>query len=174
LVGLAPFTLSQGFRYDHSHRFYSSEARDAPSKPSSQLARKGFGFARLNKYGAYVAIAADVDAKGDRAVRVLRAVDCGELTNPDGVRNQIEGGIVQAASWTLLESVDFDRKRIKSTDWDSYPIPRNTDAPEVEVLLIDQPREPYLGIGEVAKGAAGAAVANAVPWRLVGASGHCP
>lgn len=126
---------------------------------------KGFGFARLNNYGAYVAVAAEVRADGKDDIRILRiaaAVDCGELINPDGVRSQIEGGIIQAASWTLMEAVSFDRTAITSSDWGSYPILRITEAPEVEVHLIGRPDESYLGVGEAAQGPAGSAVANAV------------
>ena len=130
----------------------------------------GFGFARLNNYGAYVAVAAEVERESrDGAIRLLRAVaavDCGEVISPEGVRNQIDGAIVQAASWTLLEQVDFDRTRILSSDWDDYPILRITEAPDVEVHLLDQPGEPYLGVGEAAQGPAGAAFANAVASAL--------
>ncbi len=131
---------------------------------------KGFGFARLNNLGAYAAVAAEAAWDGaDRAIRLIRAVavvDCGEIINPEGVRNQIEGGIVQAASWTLLESVGFDRTRVTSVDWESYPILRITQAPDVDVHLIDRPGEPYLGVGEAAQGPAGAAVANAAADAL--------
>ncbi|OHV77258.1 molybdopterin cofactor-binding domain-containing protein [Rhizobium sp. LCM 4573] len=125
---------------------------------------KGFGFARLNNYGAYVAVAVEMerDANGRfEIIRAVAAVDCGEVVSPDGVRNQIEGGIVQAASWVLMEKVDFDRTRVTSADWDAYPILRITEAPEVEVNLIDRPGQPPLGVGEAAQGPAGAAVANA-------------
>lgn len=131
---------------------------------------KGFGFARLNNYGAYVAVAAEAKAGESGAIRITRVVatvDCGELINPDGVRNQIEGGIVQAASWTLMEAVAFDRMRVKSADWDSYPILRITEAPEIDVHLINRNGDNYLGVGEAAQGPAGAAVTNAVA-RLIG------
>ena len=126
---------------------------------------QGVGFARLNGYGAYVAVCAQATAGPEgraRIARVVAAVDCGELVNLDSVRNQIEGGIVQAASWTLHEQVHFDRTGITSTDWQRYPILRITEAPNVDVHLIDRPGESYLGVGEAAQGPAGAAVANAV------------
>lgn len=125
---------------------------------------KGFGFARLNNYGAYVAVAAEARASESGAIRIPRVVatvDCGELINPDGVRNQIEGGILQAASWTLMEAVAFDRMRVTSADWDSYPILRITEAPEIDVHLINRNGDNYLGVGEAAQGPAGAAVVNA-------------
>lgn len=125
----------------------------------------GIGFARLNGYGAYIAVCAHATVESDgraRITRIVAAADCGELINPDAVRNQIEGGIVQAVSWTLYEQVRFDRTRITNTDWSSYPILRITEAPGVEVHLIDRPGADYLGLGEAAQGPAGAAVANAV------------
>ena len=132
---------------------------------TGQQRGRGFGFARLNNYGAYVAVAAEIqwDKTGEniRLLRAVAAADCGELINPNGVRNQIEGAIVQAASWTVIEAVEFDRTRIASSDWESYPILRITEAPDVEVHLIDRPGEGYLGVGEAAQGPAGAAVANA-------------
>lgn len=98
-----------------------------------------------------------------RVTRVSSAVDCGEIVNPDGVRNQIEGGIVQSASWTLLEQVRFDAARVLTVDWASYPILRFAQTPEkIDVHLIDRPGQPFLGTGEAAQGPAAAAIANAV------------
>ena len=79
------------------------------------------------------------------------------------MRNQIEGGIVQSASWTLREAVTFDQIRITSRDWSTYPILRFTDLPDrVEVHLIDRPGQPFLGTGEAAQGPTAAAIANAI------------
>lgn len=125
---------------------------------------RGLGFARYNNYAAFAAVAVELRAEPGGGVRLLRAVaatDCGEAINPDGIRSQIEGGIVQAASWALKERVDFDRTRVRSTDWATYPILRMSEAPEVEVHVIDRPGESFLGVGEAAQGPAGAAVANA-------------
>jgi CO/xanthine dehydrogenase Mo-binding subunit len=94
---------------------------------------------------------------------VSAAVDSGEAVSPDGIRNQIEGGILQAASWTLYESVGFDRQRITSRDWSSYPIMRFSAVPEsVDVHVIDRPGQPFLGTGEAAQGPTAAAIGNAV------------
>jgi nicotinate dehydrogenase subunit B len=93
----------------------------------------------------------------------VAAVDSGEAVNPDGIKNQIEGGILQSASWTLYESVRFDRTRITSRDWGSYPIMRFSTAPEaVDVIVIDRPGSPFLGTGEAAQGPTAAAIANAL------------
>jgi nicotinate dehydrogenase subunit B len=98
-----------------------------------------------------------------RITRAVSAVDCGEVVSPDGVRNQIEGGIIQSASWTLLEQVRFDASRVLTVDWASYPILRFAQAPEqIDVHLIDRPGQPFLGTGEAAQGPAAAAIANAV------------
>jgi CO/xanthine dehydrogenase Mo-binding subunit len=96
-------------------------------------------------------------------IRAAAAVDSGEAVNPDGIKNQIEGGILQSASWTLYESVAFDRTRILSRDWGSYPILRFTGVPDsIEVYVIDRPGTPFLGTGEAAQGPTAAAIANAV------------
>ena len=79
--------------------------------------------------------------------RAYAAVDSGQIINPDGLANQIEGGIVQSTSWTLKEQVRFDRDGIKSRDWLGYPILTMPEAPTVEVVLIDRPDEKPLGSG---------------------------
>jgi CO/xanthine dehydrogenase Mo-binding subunit len=128
---------------------------------------RGFGFARYKNLAAYCAVACEVDA--DRTsghVRMLRAaaaIDSGEAVNPDGIVNQVEGGILQSLSWTLFEEVRFDRSRITSLDWASYPILRFPAAPDsVEVAVINRPGAPFLGTGEAAQGPAAAALANAI------------
>ncbi len=80
----------------------------------------------------------------------------------DGVRAQVEGSILQTLSRVLLEEVKFDRSRVLSVDWASYPILRFSDLPKLEIELIDRPNEPPLGAGEAACAAVGAALANAV------------
>jgi CO/xanthine dehydrogenase Mo-binding subunit len=128
---------------------------------------RGLAFARYKNLAGYCAIAIEAEVRRETgAVRVVRAVaaaDSGEAVNPDGLRNQIEGGIVQATSWTLAEEVAFDTTRVTSRDWGGYPILRFPQVPgAVEVHLIDRLGEPFLGTGEVAQGPAAAAIANAV------------
>jgi CO/xanthine dehydrogenase Mo-binding subunit len=109
----------------------------------------------------------DRDSGEIRVPRVLAAVDSGEAVNPDGIRNQIEGGIVQSLSWTTREAVGFDSTHRTSFDWSGYPILRFPNVPgTVEVEVIDQPKQPFLGAGEAAQGPAAAAVANAVAHAL--------
>ncbi|MFO1158933.1 MAG: molybdopterin cofactor-binding domain-containing protein [Reyranellaceae bacterium] len=123
----------------------------------------GMGFARYSNEAAYAAVVVEVEAGATiKVVRSVAVVDCGRTINPDGVKNQVEGGIVQATSWVLKEQVRFDRTRITTRTWDDYPILRFSEAPPVEVSLIDRPDEPSLGVGEAVAGPAAAAIANAV------------
>ena len=112
-----------------------------------------------------MAVVAEVEvdrASGQvRVPRVWSAVDSGLVINPDGLTNQIEGGIIQSASWTLHEQVRFDKNGIQSRDWASYPILTMPDVPKVEVELIDRPDERPLGAGEGSQGPTVAAIANA-------------
>jgi CO/xanthine dehydrogenase Mo-binding subunit len=127
----------------------------------------GIGYARYKGFGNYVAVIAEVEV--DQMVRVPRvwtALDCGRIVSPDGLRNQAEGGVVQATSWTLKEAVRFDRTRITSRTWDDYPILTFAEAPHVETLLIDQPDEPSVGVGEGMAGPTAAAIGNAVARAL--------
>jgi CO/xanthine dehydrogenase Mo-binding subunit len=128
---------------------------------------RGFAYARYKTLAAYCAMAFEVDVERDtgrvRVVRAVAAIDSGEAVNPDGIRNQTEGGIIQSISWTLFESVAFDRTRIVSRDWASYPILRFTDLPDlVNVHVINRPGAPFLGTGEAAQGPTAAAIANAI------------
>jgi CO/xanthine dehydrogenase Mo-binding subunit len=131
----------------------------------------GFAFARYKNLAAYCAVAMEVRINRDNGEihvpRVIAAVDSGEAVSPDGIRNQIEGGIVQSLSWTTLESVGFDKTHRTSFDWSAYPILRFPAVPgRVEVHVIDRPGQPFLGTGEAAQGPAAAALANAVADAL--------
>ena len=128
---------------------------------------RGFGYARYKNLAAYCAIAVEVEVDREtghvRPIRAVAAIDSGEAVNPDGIRNQTEGGIIQSISWTLYESVDFDTTRIRSRDWSTYPILRFSNVPEtVDVHIISRPGAPFLGTGEAAQGPTAAAIANAL------------
>jgi CO/xanthine dehydrogenase Mo-binding subunit len=127
---------------------------------------RGIAIARYKNYAAMTAVALEVQVTPRNGlVRVVRAVaanDSGHMVNPNGIANQVEGGLIQSLSWTLKEEVKFDNSRVLSTDWASYPILTFTEVPPVEVVLIDRPGEPYLGTGESAQGPTGAALANAI------------
>ncbi len=127
----------------------------------------GFAFARYKNLAAYCAIAMEIETDHEtgriHVMRVVSAVDTGQVVNPDGVRNQIEGAILQSLSWTLYENVTFDDTRITSVDWATYPILRFNNAPlSVDVHIIDRPGLPFLGAGEAGQGPAAAALANAI------------
>src|SRR6195952_2004999 len=127
----------------------------------------GFAFARYKNLAAYCAIATEVEVNRQsgrpRLVRAVAAVDSGQVVNPDGLTNQIEGAILQSMSWTLYESVTFDDTRITSIDWQTYPILRFNAVPErVEVHVINRPGQPFLGSGETGQGPAAASIANAI------------
>lgn len=163
------------FRLKHLE---DARARDVVTKaatefgwqPNAKLPRgrgQGFAFARYKNLGAYCAVAMDVSVDRQTGIvkigRVVAAVDSGEAVNHDGIRNQIEGAIVQSASWTTLEEVTFSDKEITSRDWSSYPILRFPDMPDsVDVHVIDRPDQPFLGTGEAGQGPTAAAIANAV------------
>lgn len=127
---------------------------------------RGVAFVRYELTGAYVAMIADVDvvrADGTITARdVYVAHDCGLIVNPDGLRNQIEGAVIQGASRALREEVTFDRQRVTSIDWATYPILRFPDVPSVHVALVDRPGESPLGAGEPATTIVAPAIANAV------------
>jgi nicotinate dehydrogenase subunit B len=126
---------------------------------------RGFAFAQYKNGACYVAIAADiaVDRRTGkiRVTKAVSAVDAGLIINPDGVINQIEGGIIQSTSWTLKEHIGFDRQRITTRSWADYPILTFPEVPAVEVHLINRPEERSLGTGEGSQGPTVAAISNA-------------
>jgi CO/xanthine dehydrogenase Mo-binding subunit len=130
--------------------------------------RRGWGFAysRYKNLGCYCAVAAEVAVDRNTGktsvVRAVSAVDVGQAVNPDGVANQIEGGVIQSASWTLKEAVSYDRTRVKTRSWAEYPILRFEEVPPVDVVILNQPDQPFLGVGEGSQGPAAAAIANAI------------
>jgi len=127
---------------------------------------RGFGFAKYKNVAAYVACVAEVAldrATGTvRVPRIWSAVDAGQVVSPDGLLNQIDGGIIQAVSWTVKEEVRFDRERILSHDWDSYPILTFPEVPKLRTTVINRPNDPPLGAGEASQAPAVAAIANAL------------
>jgi nicotinate dehydrogenase subunit B len=128
---------------------------------------RGFAFARYKNQAGYAAFACEAEVRRDtgqiQLIRVVAAVDSGEAVNPDGIANQIEGGIVQSSSWTTSEEVAFDRTRITSRDWGGYPILRFPLVPQrIDVHIVPRPGEAFLGTGEVAQGPTPAMIANAL------------
>jgi nicotinate dehydrogenase subunit B len=135
-----------------------------PARRTDAVRGRGMGMARYKNSGAYCAVVLEVEvAEGIMLDRIWVAVDAGEVINPDGVVNQIEGGVLQAASWTLKEAVDWDADGVGSRSWEDYPILKFVDVPcAVHVELMDQAALPALGVGECAAGPTAAAIANAL------------
>jgi nicotinate dehydrogenase subunit B len=142
----------------------------APVHAGKPLTREmrgfGVGLSRYKNQDCYVAVVAEVVVDTTRgAVKVVRlwsATDTGRAINPDGVINQIEGGMVQATSWMLIEAGRFDEGIMRSVDYADYPILDYIDTPMMQSVLIDRPHLPSLGAGEGSQAPAGAAIANAI------------
>jgi nicotinate dehydrogenase subunit B len=163
-AGVDPLT----FRLGHLADARAAEVLETAGRlgawgePTPDDVGRGLGFARYKDQGAYCAVVADVETTDEVRVRGLTVVaDLGEVVNPDGARNQLEGGALQSLSWTLHERVRFDRRRLLSTDWETYPILRFSQAPPVTVHLVER-EAPPVGAGEAAQGPTAAALANAV------------
>ena len=143
-------------------------SRPAHSAPNAgNIARgRGFAYIRYQNEHTYVGMVCDVAVdrtSGKITVeKVTVSHDCGQVINPDGTINQIEGGIVQTISRTLIEDVSFDASRVTSTDWASYPIITFPDVPQIHVELINRPKAPPWGAGEMAPAVVPAAISNAV------------
>jgi nicotinate dehydrogenase subunit B len=139
-----------------------------PGLPPGTGRGRGIGFARYKNLAAYAAVAAEVEV--DEVVQLLRvwcASDAGLVINPDGALNQLEGGIIQAASWALKEGVRLDTGGISSRDWEGYPVLRFSEVPEVLVELVNPSADlPPLGVGEASGGPTVAAIGNAVAHAL--------
>jgi nicotinate dehydrogenase subunit B len=128
---------------------------------------KGFGFARYKNIASFAAVVVEVDVEEDiKLRRIWCAADAGLVIAPDGARNQLEGGIIQGASFVMREQVKFEDGRVSTRTWEDYPILRFSDIPEIEIEMIDNPNEPTLGLGEASVGPTGAAIANALARAL--------
>ena len=153
-----------------AHDVVTMAAKEFGWQPDAKLPRghgRGFAFARYKNLAAYCALALELEVEHETGAvklgRIVVAVDSGHAVNHDGIRNQIEGAIVQSASWTLYEEVTFGRDGITSRDWSSFPMMRFPAVPEsIEVHVIDRPGEKFLGTGEAGQGPAAAAIANAI------------
>ena len=136
------------------------------TRPAGMVDGRGIAFAQYENSVAYVATVAEVQvdtASGMvRVQRIVVAHDCGLIINPDGLRNQIEGNVIQSLSRALKEEVQFNEQRVTSIDWETYPILTFSEIPEVEVILITRPGDTAVGAGEAATVTTAAAVANAI------------
>lgn len=138
-----------------------------PRAPAGEGVGTGIAVARYKNSGAWCAVAAEVEAtKVVRCRRLWIAADIGEVINPDGAANQLEGGAIQATSIALKEAVRFDRRNVTSQSWDDYPILRFSEVPAVEVSLLPRPDQPPLGAGEPSLGPTIAAIAGGIHAAL--------
>ena len=140
--------------------------RTPPARTGDVLRGRGFSYIKYELVRTYVAVVADVEVnRRTGEVRVTNfycAHDCGQIINPDGLKNQIEGNIVQTVSRTLIEEVKFNRSRVTSVDWQSYPILRFPQVPQIAIDLIDRPAEAPWGAGEPTGAVVPSAIANAI------------
>jgi nicotinate dehydrogenase subunit B len=145
---------------------WQSRPSPGPDRAAALARGRGFAYVHYKHSESYVAMGMEVAverASGRIKVeRVACAFDCGQIINPDGARAQVEGSILQTLSRALMEEVKFDRSRVTSLDWSSYPILRFPDVPKLDIALIDRPTEPPVGAGEAACTTVAAALANAV------------
>jgi len=141
--------------------------RTAPTGGAGEIAKgRGVSYVKYELVRTYVGAVADVEVnRSTGKVRVERffvAHDCGQIINPDGLRNQIDGNIIQTVSRTLIEDLQWNRSTVTSLDWQSYPILRFPEVPEIVIDLIDRPKERPWGAGEPTAAVVPSAIANAV------------
>jgi nicotinate dehydrogenase subunit B len=145
---------------------WQSRPSPGPNRAAAIARGRGFAYVHYKHSESYVAMGMEVAVERSsgriKVEQVACAFDCGQIINPDGARGQVEGSILQTLSRALMEEVHFDRSRVTSLDWSSYPILRFPDVPKIEIALIDRPSEPPVGAGEAACTTVAAALANAV------------
>ena len=130
---------------------------------------RGIGFSRYKNSAAFCAVGVELKVNDDLEIKLINAwisVDAGEVAYEDGIKAQVEGGFIQAASWSLYEEVKFDTKEIISIDWDTYQIIGFDNIPNIKTDVLDKEGSPYLGVGEVVAGPTGAAISNAISDAL--------
>ena len=141
-------------------------ARWNPKEPGGAGHGRGIAFARYKNRAAYAAVVVELDVDEEiRLGHVWCATDAGLVINPDGAINQLEGGIIQSASWVLKEQVRFDNG-VSSFDWETYPVLKFSEVPEIDIALINTKDEVPLGVGEATAGPTAAAIGNAVSHAL--------
>src|SRR5204862_5928283 len=137
-----------------------------PSKPAGDVVRgRGMAYVKYELVRTYVGSVAEVEVNrstGDiKVIKFSMAHDCGQIINPDGLKNQLDGNVLQTLSRTLKEELTFDRSHVTSLDWDSYRILRFPDLPELAYDLIDRPNEKPWGAGEPSSAVVPSAISNA-------------
>jgi nicotinate dehydrogenase subunit B len=144
------------------------EKRPSPKRATAGdvLTGRGISYVKYELVRTYVVAVAEVEVqRSTGAIRVTRfyvAHDCGQIINPDGVKNQIEGNVIQTVSRTLIENVTFNRSTVTSIDWATYPILTFPQMPDIVINLIDRPNEKPWGAGEPSAAVVPSAISNAV------------
>lgn len=170
-AGIDPIAFRLQHLSDERARKVVEVARDksnwqAHTQPSGSGHGRGIALAQYKNQACYVAMVVDAHVDQSTGVitldNVLIVADVGQIVNPDGLSNQLEGGFVQAASWTLFEQVHFDENGISSVDWETYPILKFEHTPTIKSVLLNRPQRPFLGAGEGTQPPTPAAIANAV------------
>ena len=120
-------------------------------KKNGKLYGRGMAFSQYKNLQVYCAVVCDIEVDGNGKIRVTdvwAAAEAGLIINPDGFKNQIEGGLIQTISWTIYEEVKFNQTGIQTASWADYPILRFEDVPNIQVELINRPNEKSIGVGE--------------------------
>ncbi|WP_408594741.1 molybdopterin cofactor-binding domain-containing protein [Limnohabitans sp.] len=162
-------------RASHVLRTTAAAARWAQRGEGGEGQGLGLAFGRYKNRAGYCAVVVEVEV--DESIRVKQVwctVDAGRVVHRDGLLNQVEGGVMQAISWTLQEAVTWGPEGITSSHWDAYPILNFDAVPDIHITLVDDLAQPSLGAGEVAAGPVGAAIANAVVHALGVRPRHLP
>jgi CO/xanthine dehydrogenase Mo-binding subunit len=126
---------------------------------------RGIAFARYKNSAAYCAVGIEISVSDNAEITLINSwisIDAGEIVYPEGIHSQLEGGLIQAASWTIYEQVEYDTRSILSKDWDEYKIIGFNNIPKINVSIIERIGDPFLGVGEVVAGPVSAAIANAL------------
>lgn len=145
---------------------WDSRPSPGPTQNGDVVTGRGVAYVKYDLVRTYVAAVAEIElTRSTGEIRVVKfhvAHDCGQIINPDGLRNQIDGNIIQTVSRTLKEELKFNRSMVTSLDWESYPILTFPEIPEIACDLIDRPTEPPWGGGEPSAVVVPCAISNAV------------
>ncbi len=153
--------------WGESERTHRGQAQRGQSNRGESNRGKGIGFAQYKNRAAYAAVVVELEVEESiRLIRAWCAADAGLVVNPDAVINQLEGGIIQSASWVLKEQVRFDSASGGPIDWETYPVLRFSEVPEIVVELIESDSDTPLGVGEATAGPTAAAIGNAASRAL--------
>ncbi|WP_315833763.1 xanthine dehydrogenase family protein molybdopterin-binding subunit [Bradyrhizobium prioriisuperbiae] len=138
-----------------------------PAEPGGEGIGRGIAFSRYKNVGAYYAAVAFVEiTETVRLRRVVGAVDAGEVIHRNGLLNQVEGGVVQAASWALKEKIGWTDDGFAVRSWADYPILNFSETPEIDTVIVEPPSQAALGAGECAAGPIAGAIGNAIAHAL--------